>query len=292
MRFLIADDDLACRDYFSHTLSALGECELAATGDECLELLEAAHRQGQHFDLLLLDARLPDISANELLRRSHEICRAHGCMRETKSLLLTSSWADTAQDEISIHDVNCAFERPQPIDENLLRHTVRGLLPAQRPTPTRTEATPHGASAAPPRPAGDLRFLIVDDDRLCREFLRDLLAPLGQCDVVVDGHEAIRAVRLAIDERAPYDLITLDIMMPQMDGHETLEALRAIEHQHGLEGLSGTKVIMTTALSDSKHCIRAFREGCEAYITKPLHEAELFAKMRDLNLLEPEVATS
>ena len=42
---------------------------------------------------------------------------------------------------------------------------------------------------------------------------------------------------------------------------------------------------MTTALRDSKHCVQAFREGCESYVTKPIHEADLIAKMRELSLL-------
>lgn len=280
MRLLIADDDQASRDYLAHTLAATADVETAATADECLARLRAAHQADGHIDLLILDAALPDTQGNELLTRAKQICTEHGCPEPPKAILLTSSWSGESAAGISIQGVDCAFERPQPIAEELLRHTVNKLCGSSR-----TTAPAPAANSRSTRSPDSLRFLIVDDDRLCREFLKDLLEPLGECDLVVDGHEAIRAIRLAIEAGTPYDLITLDIMMPRMDGHETLEMLRRIEHEHGIEGLSGTKVIMTTALSDSKHCIRAFREGCEAYITKPLHEAELFAKMRDLQLL-------
>ena len=133
-----------------------------------------------------------------------------------------------------------------------------------------------------------MKYLIVDDDRLCRVLLENMLSPFGHGDVASSGAEAIGAFLLALDDGDPYDLICLDIMMPGSDGHRTLEAIRAVERQRGIHGSDGVKVIMTTALSDSKHCIRAFHEGCESYVTKPLDERVLLGAMRELGLrLEP-----
>ncbi|MHB1037885.1 MAG: response regulator transcription factor [Pirellulales bacterium] len=136
-----------------------------------------------------------------------------------------------------------------------------------------------------------MKYLIVDDDRLCREMLRDVLSRYGRCHVVFNGTEALGAVRLSLEDNLPYDLICLDIMMPRMDGHEVLQSIRQIEMEYGIRGLAGAKVIMTTALADSKHCLRAFREGCESYITKPVDEAELLEKMRQLGVAVPEVVS-
>jgi two-component system, chemotaxis family, chemotaxis protein CheY len=133
-----------------------------------------------------------------------------------------------------------------------------------------------------------VKYLIVDDDRLCRVLLENMLSPFGHGDVASSGAEAIGAVILALDDGDPYDLICLDIMMPGSDGHRTLEAIRAVERQRGIHGYDGVKVIMTTALSDSKHCIRAFHEGCESYVTKPVDEDVLVGAMRELGLpLQP-----
>lgn len=82
-----------------------------------------------------------------------------------------------------------------------------------------------------------------------------------------------------------YDLICLDIMMPQMDGHDTLAAIRQIEKEHGINGLDGAKVIMTTALSDSKNIMGAFRTGCEAYIVRPVAKEKLLEEMGKLGLV-------
>jgi two-component system chemotaxis response regulator CheY len=141
------------------------------------------------------------------------------------------------------------------------------------------------ASAADQATAGGGRFLIVDDDPVCRELLRDLLRSRGACDVAYDGQEAIEAIRLSLEDGRPYDLVCLDIMMPGTDGHDALRSIRQVEEEFGRLGSDGVKVIMTTALSESKHCIAAFKEGCESYITKPIREDELFRAMDELGVL-------
>ena len=84
-----------------------------------------------------------------------------------------------------------------------------------------------------------MKFLIVDDDPACREFLVAVLLPYGSCDLAFDGAEAIDAFRLALDDGEPYDLICLDIMMPGVDGHKALDGIRSIEHERGIGGLDG-----------------------------------------------------
>jgi two-component system, chemotaxis family, chemotaxis protein CheY len=165
-----------------------------------------------------------------------------------------------------------------------------GLPEPKSPAQPRVERAP----VAPPdvrspvrgaRDSGRPRYLIVDDDGVCRELLKDILSRYGQCDFAYDGGEAIDAVRLALEDGDYYDLICLDIMMPGSSGHEALESIRELEEEHGARGSDQVRVIMTTALRDSKHCIRAFREGCEAYVTKPIDQRQLLAKMRELGLL-------
>jgi len=130
-----------------------------------------------------------------------------------------------------------------------------------------------------------LKILIAEDDFICRKFLQTFLSKYGDCFVAVNGREAVEAVKEAIDEARPYDLVCLDIMMPEMDGYEALEAIRQIENEHGIAGLDSVKVIMTTALSDSSSVIGAFREGCEAYIVKPLGKRNFFEEMKKLGFV-------
>ncbi|HBG25504.1 MAG: hypothetical protein A2Y10_14535 [Planctomycetes bacterium GWF2_41_51] len=129
-----------------------------------------------------------------------------------------------------------------------------------------------------------MRFLIVEDNFAARRLLQRYLSGYGVCDLAAEGNEAIEAFRQALDEKEPYDLICLDIMMPNMNGHETLKLIRRIEEERGIYGLDGVKVIMTTALGDSKNVIGAFREGCEAYIIKPIIKEKLLMEADKLGV--------
>jgi two-component system chemotaxis response regulator CheY len=79
-------------------------------------------------------------------------------------------------------------------------------------------------------------------------------------------------------------------MMPGMDGHSVLEEIRRLDAQDGREGNDVTRVVMTTALRDSQHCVQAFREGCEAYLTKPVDEKLLGEALSKLGVVQQEPA--
>ena len=130
-----------------------------------------------------------------------------------------------------------------------------------------------------------MKCLIVEDDFAARRLLQRYLSGYGDCDIAVDGNEAVEAFRQATDEKEPYELICLDIMMPNMDGREALKLIRQIESEHGISGLDCVKVIMTTALEDPKNVIGSFREGCEAYIVKPVKKDKLLEEMENLGLV-------
>lgn len=129
-----------------------------------------------------------------------------------------------------------------------------------------------------------MRILIADDSFIHRKVMMKLLSDYGECDVTVDGEEVVEAFDLAWDEKTPYDLVCLDITMPKMDGHEALRRIRQHEEEHGINGLDSTKVIMTTALDKSEDIFQAFRDGCEAYIVKPVTTQALVTEMGKLGL--------
>lgn len=129
-----------------------------------------------------------------------------------------------------------------------------------------------------------MRCLIADDTLVARTMLKKYLSPCADCDFAVDGKEAVEMVQQSIEKNEKYDLICLDIMMPNMDGHEALKNIRQVEKEHGIHGLDGVKVIMTTALGNSENIMGAFREGCEAYIVKPVGVEQLFEEMEKLGL--------
>jgi two-component system, chemotaxis family, chemotaxis protein CheY len=129
-----------------------------------------------------------------------------------------------------------------------------------------------------------MKCLIVDDNFVARKLLLRFLSEIGICDIAVDGREAVDAFKDALRGGDRYDLICLDIMMPQMDGHQVLKAMRKYEEANDIYGHDGVKIIMITALDTPKHIVNAFREGCEAYIVKPVRKTKLFEEVNKLGL--------
>ena len=130
-----------------------------------------------------------------------------------------------------------------------------------------------------------MKCLIVEDEFTARKLLQIYLSDHGECFVAANGREAVEAFREGLAEEQPYDLICLDVMMPEMDGHETLKAIRQIEGEYGIAGLDCAKVIMTTAVDDRKSIMGAFRSGCEAYLVKPVERRSLLAEMEKLGVM-------
>lgn len=130
-----------------------------------------------------------------------------------------------------------------------------------------------------------MRILIAEDDLVSRKMLSKFLSSYGQCDITVDGMEALEAFMLAWDEEDPYDLICLDIMMPELDGLRTLKTIRDLEREKDVEDNKRVKIIMTTALDNVGTVQEAFETGSEAYAAKPLDLAKLEDVMKRLNLI-------
>ncbi len=131
-----------------------------------------------------------------------------------------------------------------------------------------------------------MRILIVEDDFLSRNILRDLVSEYGVCDVAVDGQEAILAFDLAWEDGAPYELVFMDIMMPGVNGLEAVKRIREMEKERGINGQRETKIVMTTALGDPKTVFEAYyQRGATSYVVKPITREKVIAEMRKAGLM-------
>lgn len=132
-----------------------------------------------------------------------------------------------------------------------------------------------------------MKFLIVEDDFISRRILKELMSAYGECDIAVNGQEAIDSFRFSHEAKRPYDLILMDIMMPVVDGIEALRVIRTREKEMEIPPALAVKVIMTTALDDPKTVIKAFYDGeATSYIVKPISRQKLVTELRKLGLLE------
>ena len=129
-----------------------------------------------------------------------------------------------------------------------------------------------------------MHILVVEDDFISRRLLCRYLEPFGDCDVAVNGEEAVAAVKHAVDQGYQYELICLDIMMPGMDGQETLEQIRDYENQNDLSVGQGSKIIMTTSVQDHKSIRQAFKASADGYVVKPVEKKKFLATLSEVGV--------
>lgn len=131
-----------------------------------------------------------------------------------------------------------------------------------------------------------MKILLAEDDFVTRKYMSNFLSKYGECDVTVDGMEAVDAFLMALEDGEPYDLVCLDIMMPVMDGYQALVGIRNLEKERGIPEEKSVKVIMTTALNEEKNVKMAFELGCTIYSGKPIDQERFDQALKKLGLME------
>ena len=130
-----------------------------------------------------------------------------------------------------------------------------------------------------------MKILLAEDDFVTRKFMSTFLSKYGECDVTVDGLEAVDAFMMALEDGEPYDLVCLDIMMPTMDGYQALMGIRNLEKERNITGDKQAKIIMTTALNEEKNVKMAFDLGCTIYSGKPIDQERFEEALKRLGLI-------
>ena len=129
------------------------------------------------------------------------------------------------------------------------------------------------------------RILTVDDDIASRLLLKTFLSRYGECDVAVNGREAVDAFRSASEQGQRYDLICMDIMMPEMNGREAVRQVRALEETDRISRTDGAKIIIMTAVDDMKEMIGCFEDYSDAYLIKPVSLTKLLRHLKSYHLV-------
>ena len=220
-----------------------------------LRELEQASEQGRPFRLVLTDACMPEIDGFELVRR----IRRTPSLANTAILMLTSG--GRACEVSRCEDLSLAACLTKPVSQSDLRRAILRVL--------RGQGCPQITRPAPPAAQRSLRILLAEDNVVNQKLAVRLLEKHGHCVVVAaNGLEALAAI-----ERQTFDLVLMDIQMPEMDG---LEATQAIREKERLSGGHLPVVAMTAHAmkGDKEICLQT---GMDSYISKPINSAELFS---------------
>ena len=124
-----------------------------------------------------------------------------------------------------------------------------------------------------------MKSLVVDDELASRNKLEKILSGFGECEALARGHEAVDAFKEALESGTPFELITLDISMPEMSGTEVLSAIREIEKEKNIPEEKQAKIIMITASSDKEVVVNSIKMGCNDYLVKPFPREAVIAKV-------------
>lgn len=129
-----------------------------------------------------------------------------------------------------------------------------------------------------------MKTLVVDDELVSRKKMIKILNQFGQCDSVKNGAAALSVIQRSIEDKTPYDLITLDISMPDINGTEVLSRLREMEDASGIQPGQQTRVLMVTSHSDAQ-TVKACKGKCNGYVVKPFNKEIMVEKMTRIGLL-------
>src|SRR6266436_2482460 len=258
-RLLVVDDNKTNPRIVRDLLGAEGMAvHEAPRADAGLEALRRAARARTPYDLAILDAQMPDQDGFELATA----IRADRALRETRLLILTS--AGQRGDGERCRQLGIQAYLTKPIARADLVEAVGTVLAGTASAPGEVDlVTRH--SIAESRHA--LRILLAEDNPVNQQVATAMLLKRGhQVDVVGNGREAVAAVA-----QESYDLVLMDIQMPEMDGFEATEQIRALPQGRTLP------IIALTAHALSGERERCLARGMSGYLAKPFKAHDLFA---------------
>jgi CheY-like chemotaxis protein len=259
MRVLVIDDNGVNRLILEEILKSWAmQPASAAGGREALEALREAQRAGNPYRLVLTDAHMPDMSGFALA----EAIRRDPALTSTMIMMLTSG--DQPSDAVRCEELHIAAHLMKPVKQSELLDAI--MLAAGFAAPDHEGLAAIVAERG--RPLPPLRILLAEDSLVNQKLAVALLEAQGHQIVVVgNGREALAALGCQ-----PFDLVLMDVQMPEMDGLEAATAIRAREKTAG----GHVPIVAMTA-----HALKGDRELCLAagmdeYIAKPIHAHALF----------------
>ncbi|MCU0428023.1 MAG: response regulator [Candidatus Kapabacteria bacterium] len=127
-------------------------------------------------------------------------------------------------------------------------------------------------------------ILLLEDDLVSATVLQEILGEYGECTLTNNGAETIRLFDEAISLGKAYNLVSLDIMVPEINGQEVLAHIRQTERKRGLYRPVASKVMMTTALGDFGNIRTAYKHDCDRYLPKPLSREVVTSALRSMGI--------
>jgi PAS domain S-box-containing protein len=277
LRVLIVDDNATNRQILEEWLRNWGMApEAVGDGLAALGALWQAVSLGRPFPLVLLDARMPDTDGLTLAARIRDWAE----LSTTRLLLLTSG--DRPGDLARSRNLGIDAHLLKPIQQQELLETIRRVMTRPRDTGVRDGVEPSllrvGESTGSSSPS--LRILVAEDDEFNVRHLEQLLARKRHTVCLArNGREVLNLlVGSGQKPSAAFDLLLLDLHMPELDGFQVVQAIREREQAEG----GHLPIIALTARSQKEDRERCLAAGMDDYLAKPLRPVKLFTAIERL----------
>jgi signal transduction histidine kinase/DNA-binding response OmpR family regulator len=270
-RILVVDDNRTNRRILERMIEGLGmQVTLADGGIQALGAIEAVHRVGARFDAIVLDLHMPGMDGFELAGRIRK-GPGHG----TAAIMMLTS-AGYRGDLERCRQLGVETSLLKPIRKAELSAALQRLLRPAHVSPVRS------ATAETRLPGRALRILVAEDNAVNQKVSMRLLEKRGHSVVIAaTGREAIDTL-----ETSHFDLVLMDVQMPDMDGLEATGVIRAHEKRTG--GHQPIVALTAHAMKgDRERCLRAGMDGC---LTKPIQSKELDDMLENLLNLDGSLA--
>ncbi len=262
LRVLVVDDNATNRRILEEVFRQWRMRPKAASGGrEALAEMRRAVKARRPYALVLVDAQMPGMDGFGL---AEEICKSPRLARATIMMLTSGPRTD---DRDRCREAGISSYLTKPIKQSDLMDAIMAVLD---PRAMARSKTTDGEAPAPE--TRRLRVLVAEDNPVNQQVAVGMLERAGHSAVVADnGREA-----LALFEHEPFDLVLMDVQMPELDGLETAAAIRAREQTTG----GHVPIVAVTAHAlkgDAERCLAA---GMDDYLAKPLHPRELQAAIK------------
>jgi PAS domain S-box-containing protein len=263
LRVLVVDDNPTNRQILEAWLTSW-RMEATAVGDgvAAMDALWDAASAGRPYVLVILDSRMPDTDGLVLAAR----IRKREALAAIRMILLSSE--DRPRDAARNRAVRIDAYLPKPVQQEELLETIYRVMGRAGSKPPTALAKPARELAPVPKPSTPpRRILVAEDDEFSARFMEQVLARRGhRVRTAKDGWEA-----LGLAAEGTFDLLMLDVHMPELDGFEVIRAIRGRERTAG----GYLPVIALTARSRKEDRERCLRAGMDDFLTKPISASEL-----------------
>jgi signal transduction histidine kinase/DNA-binding response OmpR family regulator len=258
VRLMVVDDDPATLEYFCVEAERLNVfCALASSGAAALDLIAV----NGFYDIYFIDWKMPGMNGIELARRIKELCV------DRPSMVIMISSTEWSVIEEDAKDAGVDHYLQKPLFRSDIINCLNNCFDMSNSDDNKNNTEQNDVSG--------FRILLVEDVEINREIVLALLEP---SNLTIDCAEnGIAAVKMVIEAQEPYDMIFMDLQMPEMDGFEATRRIRAIDAEKRLAGVPIVAMTANVFREDIEKCLES---GMNDHIGKPLDLEAVMEKLR------------